>query len=145
MGPNMTEQDETPARNDEDALASKGQTEPNESESDAGAATPAPHPGEGNGRLRQLLRAKRAAETVAANTAAHAAELRQQAQSPARPGDYRSSEDCTRAIAEQAAREVGAEILARQANQAQELAARAAHEAWLEFDSILPPEGAGFR
>ena len=41
-------------------------------------------------------------------------------------------EDYTRAVAEQAVREVGADMLARQAAQAQELAAKAAQDAWAE-------------
>jgi hypothetical protein len=49
-----------------------------------------------------------------------------------RPENYRAPEDYTRAVAEQAVREVGAEILARQASQAQEIAARAAEDAWAE-------------
>ena len=84
------------------------------------------------GRVQQLIRDKRTAEALAATSAAQAAALRGRSQSGGRPQDYRAPEDYTRAVAEQAVREVGAEILARQASEAQEIAARAAQDAWAE-------------
>jgi hypothetical protein len=140
----MTEQDENPARN-EDASAATAQPEQSEDEGGAGGslATP-PQPNAGNGRLQRLNRHKQTADALAASSAAHAAMLREQAQSPARPQDYRSTEDYTRAVAEKAAREVGAEILARQAAQAREIAARAAHEAWIEATATFREKAPDF-
>ena len=89
----------------------------------------------GNGRedrIRGFIQQKQAADALAARSTAEAAALRHGSQNAGRPGDYRAPEEYTRAIAEQAAREVGAGLLARQAVQAQELAARAAQDAWAE-------------
>lgn len=83
-------------------------------------------------RIRGFIQQKQAADALAARSAAEAAALRHGSQNAGRPGDYRAPEEYTRAIAEQAAREVGAGLLARQAVQAQELAARAAQDAWAE-------------
>ncbi len=63
---------------------------------------------------------------------AEAAALRERLQAPGRAQDYRAPEDFTRAVAENAVREVGADLFARQANQAQEAATRAAQDAWAE-------------
>jgi hypothetical protein len=63
---------------------------------------------------------------------AEAAALRERLQNPGRAQDYRAPEDYTRAVAENAVREVGADLLARQANQAREMAARASQDAWAE-------------
>ncbi|MGA8770315.1 MAG: hypothetical protein WB610_08090 [Rhodomicrobium sp.] len=93
---------------------------------------PAPQQEDRTGRVQQLIRDKRAAEALAATSAAQAAALRERSQSGGRPQDFRAPEDYTRAVAEQAVREVGAEILARQASQAQEIASRAAQDAWAE-------------
>ncbi len=140
----MTEQDENPARN-EDALAAAAQSGSSEDEGgDGGAPAAPPHPNAGNGRLHRLIRDKQTADALAASSAAHSAALREQAQTPARPQDYRSSEDFTRAVAEKAAREVGAEILARQAAQAREIAARAAHEAWIEATTAFRAKAPDF-
>ena len=124
----MTEHDEISSV-DDDALASATQTEP----MDSAVAPASPSQQEDRtSRVQQLIRDKRTAEALAANTAAQAAALRNRSQSAGRPQDYRAPEDYTRAVAEQAVREVGAEILARQASEAQEIAARAAQNAWAE-------------
>ena len=133
----MTAQDGTPSV-DDDALAPASQTDAGQGED--GASLPAV-PGQATareGRIRELMHRKQVADAVAARSAAEAAALRNGQQYPGRPQDYRAPEDYTRAIAEQAAREVGAGVLARQAAQAQDLAARAAQEAWSET-------AAGFR
>ena len=133
----MTAQDGTPSV-DDDALAPASQTDAGQGED--GASLPAV-PGQATareGRIRELMHRKQVADAVAARSAAEAAALRNGQQNPGRPQDYRAPEDYTRAIAEQAAREVGAGVLARQAAQAQDLAARAAQEAWSET-------AAGFR
>ncbi len=127
----MTERDEISSV-DDDALASAGQTEPNDNEGGAGAPTASTQPEGITGRVQQLIRDKRTAEALAATSAAQAAALRERFQGAGRPQDYRAPEDYTRAVAEQAVREVGSEILARQASQAQEIAARAAQDAWTE-------------
>ena len=140
----MTEHDEISSVDDA-ASASIAQTELMENEAGADAPAPSPQPEDRTGRVHQLIRDKRTAEALATNSAAQAAALRGRVQSAGRPQDYRAPEDYTRAVAEQAVREVGAEILARQASQAQQIAARAAQDAWAEFDRRLPREGAGFR
>ena len=101
-------------------------------ENDGGAVAPATPPQEQNGRVQKLIRDKQSADAFAASSAAQAAALRERFQNAGRPQDYRAPEDYTRAVAEQAVREVGAEILNRQASQAQEIAARAAQDAWEE-------------
>jgi hypothetical protein len=121
----MTEHDEISSV--DDAALVSAQTEGLEN-----AAAPSPQQEDRTGRLQQLIRDKRAAEALAASSAAQAAALRERSQSGGRPQDFRAPEDYTRAVAEQAVREVGAEILARQASQAQEIAARAAQDAWAE-------------
>ena len=133
----MTAQDGTPSV-DDDALASPAQTNPGQGEEDAGSTAAPGQASAREGRIRELIHQKQVADAVAARSAAEAAALRNGLQNPGRPQDYRSPEDYTRAIAEQAAREVGAGLLARQAAQAQEFAARAAQEAWSET-------AAGFR
>ncbi len=134
----MTAQDGTPSV-DDDALASADQTHPGQSEDDAGSpGAPGQAAAGREGRIRELIHRKQVADAVAARSAAEAAALRNGSQAPGRPQDYRAPEDYTRAIAEQAAREVGAGLMARQAAQAQEVAARAAQEAWSET-------AAGFR
>ncbi len=127
----MTEHDEISSV-DEAALLSTAQTEPMDDDGGAGAPAASPQPEDRTGRVQQLIRDRRTAEALAASSAAQAAALRERFQSAGRPQDYRAPEDYTRAVAEQAVREVGAEILARQANQAQEIAARAAQDAWAE-------------
>jgi hypothetical protein len=116
---------------DDAALASFTQSDPSSNEGGAGAPASPPTPAQ-NARVQQLIREKAAADALAARSAAEAAALRGNAQAPGRPQDYRAAEDYTRAVAEQAVREVGAGMLARQAAQAQELAARAAQDAWSE-------------
>ena len=133
----MTAQDGTPSV-DDDALASPAQTNPGQGEEDAGSTAAPGQASAREGRIRELIHQKQVADAVAARSAAEAAALRNGLQNPGRPGDYRAPEDYTRAIAEQAAREVGAGLLARQSAQAQEFAARAAQEAWSE-------SAAGFR
>ena len=127
----MTEHDEISSVDDA-IFASTPQTEPSENEGGASAAATPPQPEEKKSRREQLIRDKRTAEMLAANSAAQAAALKERYQNAGRPQDYRAPEDYTRAVAEQAVREVVAEILARQAGQAQEIAARAAEEAWVE-------------
>ncbi len=127
----MTAHDDTPSV-DDGALASPLPEVANQSEDGAGpVAVPSQDAGRGT-RVRDLIHQKQVADAVAARSAAEAAALRNGAQTPGRPQDYRAPEDYTRAIAEQAAREVGASMLARQAAQAQELAARAAQDVWSE-------------
>jgi hypothetical protein len=133
----MTAQDGTPSV-DDDALASPAQTNPGQDEEDAGSTAAPGQASAREGRIRELIHQKQVADAVAARSAAEAAALRNGLQNPGRPQDYRAPEDYTRAIAEQAAREVGAGLLARQSAQAQEFAARAAQEAWSE-------SAAGFR
>ena len=137
----MTEHDEISSVDDA-VLASAGETEPTGNQSDAGSPAVSPQPEVSAGRVQQLIRDKRTAEALAATSAAQAAALRERFQSAGRPQDYRAPEDYTRAVAEQAVREVGSEILARQASQAQEIAARAAQDAWTEttaeFRSKVP-------
>ncbi len=127
----MTEHDEISSVDDA-VLASAGETEPTGNEGGASAPEAFPQPESGAGRVQQLIRDKRTAEAFAATSAAQAAALRERFQSAGRPQDYRAPEDYTRAVAEQAVREVGSEILTRQASQAQEIAARAAQDAWAE-------------
>ena len=127
----MTAQDDTPSV-DDDALASALQTNTGQGEEAAGSsAAPAQDAGR-EGRIRELIHQKQVADAVAARSAAEAAALRNGSQAPGRPQDYRAPEDYTRAIAEQAAREVGASLMARQSAQAQEMAAKAAQDAWSE-------------
>ena len=121
----MTEHDENSSV--DDAALVSAQTEGLEN-----APPPSPQPEDRTGRVQQLIRDKRTAEALAANSAAQAVALRERFRSAGRPQDFRAPEDYTRAVAEQAVREVGAEILARQASQAQEIAARAAQDAWAE-------------
>ncbi|MFZ1109470.1 MAG: hypothetical protein WAN43_14155 [Rhodomicrobium sp.] len=136
----MSEHDDVPSV-DNDALASTAQPDNADVEGGAGArAAPSQH----TGRLQQLIRDKQAADALAATSAAQAAALRERLQSPQRPQDYRAAEDYTRAVAEQAVREVGAEILARQACQAQEAAARAAQEAWAEATAAFREKAPDF-
>lgn len=133
----MTAQDGTPSV-DDDALASPAQTNPGQGEEDAGSTASPGQASAREGRIRELIHQKQVADAVAARSAAEAAALRNGLQNPGQPRDYRAPDDYTRAIAEQAAREVGAGLLARQSAQAQEFAARAAQEAWSE-------SAAGFR
>jgi hypothetical protein len=121
----MTEHDENSSV--DDAALVSAQTEELEN-----APAPSPQQEDRTGRIQQLIRDKRTAEALAATSAAQAAALRERMQSAGRPENYRAPEDYTRAVAEEAVREVGAEILARQASQAQEIAARAAQDAWAE-------------
>jgi hypothetical protein len=125
----MTAQDGIPSV-DEDALASL----PLDVSEPAGAPL---QDGGREDRIRSFIQQKQAADALAARSAAEAAALRHGQQHPGRPQDYKAPEDYTRAIAEQAAREVGAGLLARQAGQAQEMAARAAQDAWAESTADL--------
>lgn len=127
----MTASDDT-ASADEGALASATQANTGQSEDGAGPAAVAAQDGDREARIRGLIHQKKVADAIAARSAAEAAALRGGFQNPGRPQDYRVPEDYTRAIAEQAAREVGAGVLARQAAQAQELAAKTAQDAWSE-------------
>lgn len=124
----MTEHDGTPSV-DDDALAPSS---PKTTEGEATSGTVIQEASGREGRVKELIRQKQAADAVAARSAAEAAALRERLQSPGRPQDYRTPEDYTRAVAGHAVREVGADMLARQAAQAQELAARAAQDAWAE-------------
>ena len=137
----MTEHDEISSV-DGAALAQATQTEPSDSEGGAGA--PPASPPDRTARVQQLIRDKQTAEAVAANSAAQAAALRERVQNAGRPEDYRAPEDYTRAVAEQAAREAGAEILARQATQAEAIAARAAEAAWAESTAALREKAPDF-
>jgi hypothetical protein len=127
----MTARDDTPSV-DEDALAPASQTNMGQGEDDAGSPAIPAQDAAREGRIRELIHQKQVADAVAARSAAEAAALRGGSQAPGRPQDYRAPEDYTRAIAEQAAREVGAGLLARQSAQAQEMAAKAAWDAWSE-------------
>jgi hypothetical protein len=133
----MTEHDEVPSV-DNDALTSTAQPDP-----ESAPAEPSRQAAE-KVRLQQLIRDKHAADALAATSAAQASALRERLQSPARAQDYRAPEDYTRAVAEQAVREVGAEILARQASQAQEAAARAAQVAWAEATAAFREKAPDF-
>jgi hypothetical protein len=125
----MTAQDGIPSV-EEDALASLPQDYQDP------AAAPSRNGGRED-RIRGLIQQKQAADALAARSAAEASALRHGQQRPGRAQDYAAPEDYTRAIAEQAAREVGAGLLARQAAQAQEMAARAAQDAWAESTADL--------
>jgi hypothetical protein len=128
----MTAQHGIPSVDDAD-LASYGQiaqeeipvAELNRKPAEAGRET----------RVQELIRRKQAANAVAAQSAANAAALREGVKNPGRLEDYQAPEEYTRAVAERAVREVGAEMLARQAAQAQGLAERAAQDAWAESTS----------
>ena len=133
----MTAHDDIPSV-DDGALASPPPEVANQSEDGAGpVAVPSQDAGRGT-RVRDLIHQKQVADAVAARSSAEAAALRQGMQNPGRAAAYGAPEEYTRAVAEQAAREVGAGLLARQAAQAQELAARAAQDVWSETS-------AGFR
>ncbi len=124
----MTEHQETPSVDDA-ALALSAHE--NQEDGEGGSGAPS-SPAQAGGRLQQLIREKQAAEAIAARSAAEAAALRGKMQQPGQPRDYKAPEEYTRAVAEHAVREVGADMLARQAQQAQEFAAQAAQEAWAE-------------
>jgi hypothetical protein len=128
----MDQHDEFSSVNDA-GLAPQGTADANTDES-AALSTPAVGDSEtGRGsRVQQLMREKHAAEALANRSMAEAAALRERLQNPARAQDYRAPEDYTRAVAENAAREVGADLLSRQASQAREMAARATQDAWAE-------------
>jgi hypothetical protein len=127
----MTEHGDIPSV--DDALLTSSTRDNGSTDNEGGAGAPASPPQAAqNTRAQQLIREKAAADLLAARSAAEAAALRGSGQAPGRPQDYRAPEDYTRAVAEQAVREVGAGMLARQAAQAQELAARAAQDAWAE-------------
>lgn len=99
------------------------------------AASPLPDAGEAQAatsRVQQLIREKHAADALAARSMAEASALRERLQAAPRAQDYRAPEDFTRAVAENAVREAGADLLSRQAAQAHALAARAAQDAWAE-------------
>jgi len=123
----MTEHDDIPSVDDA-GLASSPQAE--------GEAVVQPAGDAGSGaresRVQQLIRQKQAADAVAARSASEAAALRDRMRSPGRPQDYGAPEDYTRAVAEQAVREVGSDMFARQAAEAQVFAAKAAQDAWSE-------------
>lgn len=119
----MTEQDEISSVEEAASDSSTQALQP---------ADEAIHASDRSARLEQLTRERRAAEAFAARSMAEAAALRERLQQPGRPQDYSAPEDYTRAVAEHAVREVGADILARQANQAREIAARASQDAWAE-------------
>ncbi len=131
----MTEHDEIPSVDDADLVSSTQ----NANDTAGAEAAPAASANEGarGARFDQLIREKRAAEAVANRSMAEAAALRERLRQPGQPQDYRAPEDYTRAVAEHAVREVGVDMLARQASQAQEIAARAAQEAWAEATADL--------
>ncbi len=135
----MTGDDDIPSADDAAFASSGSEAQPNEG---AGAPPTAPWDGEREGRVQQLIRQKRDADAVAARSTAEAAALRGAKQAPGRMQDYAAPEEYTRAVAEQAVREVGADMYARQAAQAQEFAAKAANEAWAastaEFRQRVP-------
>ncbi len=113
---------------DDAGLASPAQAESETAvQSTAGASE-----GGRESRVQQLIRQKQAADAVAARSASEAAALRERMRNPGRPQDYSAPEEYSRAVAEHAVREVGADMFARQAAQAQEFAAKAAQEAWSE-------------
>ncbi|MGA7329694.1 MAG: hypothetical protein WBX25_35740 [Rhodomicrobium sp.] len=128
----MIEQSEL-ALLDDAALASSSDTDPTGNEGGSGAPATPPQETGRTSRVQQLIRDKHTADAIAARSSAEAAAMRGRAQNAGRPQDYRAPEDYTRAVAEQAVREVGADMLARQA--AQELAAKAAQDAWAESTS----------
>jgi hypothetical protein len=127
----MTDHGDNPSVDDAVLASSTLQHGPTENEGGAGAPASPPQTPQ-NARVQQLIREKAAADALAARSAAEAAALRGGGQAPVRPQDYRAPEDYTRAVAEQAVRDVGAGMLARQAAQAQEFAVRAAQDAWTE-------------
>ncbi|MGO8955319.1 MAG: hypothetical protein ACLPWS_06785 [Rhodomicrobium sp.] len=131
----MTGQDDNLSVDDAALASFTNQTEPTDIEGGAGAPATPPLDSERETRVRELIRQKHTADAVAAHSAAEAAALREKLQSPGRPQDYRTPEDYTRAVAGHAVREVGADMLARQAAQAQELAIKAAADAWSEATS----------
>jgi hypothetical protein len=135
----MTEHDHVPSV-DNDALSSEAL--PDVEGGECAPATPSQQTAR-NGRLQQLIRDKQAADALAATSAAQAAALRERLQNPQRSQD-RAPEEYTRAVAEQAVREVGAEILARQASQAREAAARAAQDAWAEATAAFREKAPDF-
>ncbi len=118
----------------DDAVIASSAVQPEPSENEGGASAPAvpPQTGERENRIKELVRQKHAADAVAARSAVEAAALRGRLQAPGRLQDYRAPEDFTRAVAEHAVREVGVDMLTRQAAQAQEFATKAAHDAWTE-------------
>ncbi|MGC2628480.1 MAG: hypothetical protein WA265_00780 [Rhodomicrobium sp.] len=123
----MTEHDDMPSVDDA-GLASSAQAE-----SDAAVpSTSSAGEGQRESRVQQLIRQKQAADAVAARSASEAAAFRDRMRNPGRPQDYNAPEEYTRAVAEHAVREVGADMFARQAAMAQEAAAKAAQEAWSE-------------
>jgi hypothetical protein len=128
----MTGDDEILSVDDEALASTATQIEPSGSEGGAGTSAIPLQDSEREGRVQQLIRQKHAADAVAARSTAEAAALRGAKQTPGRPQDYSAPEEYTRAVAEQAVREVGADMLARQAAQAQGLAAKAAQDAWTE-------------
>jgi hypothetical protein len=127
-----TEHDDVSSVDDAVLASSITQPEPADNEGAVAGSPVSSIEGDRGGRLQQLMREKRAAEALAARSIAEAAALRERLQQPGRPQDYRAPEDYTRAVAEHAVREVGADILARQAGHAQEMAARAGQDAWAE-------------
>jgi hypothetical protein len=137
----MTEHGDIQCVDDAHLATSNSQNGSTENEGGAGAPASPPQASQ-NARVQQLIREKAAADALAARSAAEAAALRGSGQAPGRPQDYRAPEDYTRAVAEQAVREAGADMLARQAAQAHEFAARAAQDAWteatLEFRQKVP-------
>jgi hypothetical protein len=129
QGTDMTEHDVIPSVDDAD-LAPPAQPKSDATQAPANAAGDSES--DRGDRLEQLMREKRAAETVAARSMAEAAALRERLQQPGRPQDYNAPEEYTRAVAEHAVREVGVDMLARQASQAQQIAAKASQDAWME-------------
>lgn len=121
----MTEHDDIPSVDDAPLASEAPEQTDTPVHSPAGATSR-----EGEGRVQHLIRQKQAADAVAARSAAEAAALRSGIQAPGRPQDYSAPEDYNRAVAEQAVRQVGAEMFARQATQAHEASMRAAQEAW---------------
>ena len=124
----MTEHDGNPSVDDA-GLASSA---PGDEAASPAAPEAAPQDSQRETRVREFIRQKQTADAVAAQSAAQAAALRGQMHAPGRPADYASPEEYTRAVASQAVREVGADMMARQAAQAQEIAAKAAKQAWDE-------------
>jgi hypothetical protein len=124
----MTERDDISSA--DDALLASADGAP---ETSVEGASPAPTEASDNrSRIEQLMREKQAAEAFAQARLAEAGALRDRVQAPARASDYASPEDFTRAVAANAVREAGADLLARQAEEARQRAAQAAEAAWVE-------------
>ena len=134
----MTEHDENSSV-DDDALVS-AQTEGMEN-----APAPSPQPEDRTGRLQQLIRDKRAAEALAASSAARPPRFENGPKAAAAPRIFAPPKTTRAPSPEQAVREVGTEILARQASQAAGDCGPGSAGCLGGIDRRLPREGARFR